>query len=255
MKVCVLSSGSKGNSTYVETKNCKILIDIGNSCSYIEKSLNSINIDPKSIDVILVTHSHIDHVGGLKVFCKKYNPKVMISKVILDEAKLNIEQFNICTLLEVNKIYNIDIKKVKLSHDVKEINGYVICEDDSSMVYITDTGYIPEKQFELISNKNLYVFESNHDIEMLMNNERYPYATRIRILSDKGHLSNKDSSYYLTKIIGLKTKNIILAHLSEHNNTEELALNTLKEVLKLKKIDISSIDVAKQNEVSKVYDI
>ena len=75
MRVCVLSSGSKGNSTYVETKNHKILIDIGTSSLYVEKALKEINIDPKDIDIVLVTHSHVDHVSGLKVFCKKYNFK------------------------------------------------------------------------------------------------------------------------------------------------------------------------------------
>ena len=255
MKVCVLSSGSKGNSTYVETQNCKILIDIGNSCAYIEKSLRSINVEPNTIDVVLITHSHIDHVGGLRVFCKKYHPIVCVSKTILNEAKLEIELFNISNITEVNKIYNITIEKVKLSHDVKEINGYIVSDNRSSMVYITDTGYIPETQYEIIKNKNLYVFESNHDVEMLMNNENYPHSTKIRILSDKGHLSNKDSAYYLTKIIGKNTKNIVLAHLSEQNNTEDLALNNLKEILKTKKINFQNIDVAKQNDVSKVYNI
>lgn len=255
MKVCVLSSGSKGNSTYVETKKCKILIDIGNSCAYIEKSLRQIDVEPNSIDVVLITHSHIDHVGGLRVFCKKYHPLVCVSKTILDEAKLGIELFNISNLSEINSIYNLDIKRVKLSHDVKEINGYVINDNTSSMVYITDTGYIPESQFKIINNKQLYVFESNHDVEMLMNNEKYPHTTKIRILSDKGHLSNKDSAYYLTKIIGDNTKNIVLAHLSEQNNTPVLALNNIKSVFKEKNIKISNIDIAKQNEISKVYNI
>ena len=118
------------------------------------------------------------------------------------------------------------------------------------MVYITDTGYINENSFEYLKNKNLYVFESNHDIEMLMNNPKYPHHTKIRILSDKGHLSNKDSAYYLTKLIGENTHHIILAHLSEQNNTEELALSTLRETLERKNIDFKNIKVARQNEMT-----
>ena len=76
MRVCVLSSGSKGNCTYVETKNHKILIDIGTSSLYVEKSLKSIGVEPSNIDIILITHAHVDHIGGLKVFSKKYNPKI-----------------------------------------------------------------------------------------------------------------------------------------------------------------------------------
>jgi len=251
MKVCVLSSGSKGNCTYVETKENKILIDIGTSSLYVEKTLQSIGVKPDSIDTILITHAHIDHVGGLKVFCKKYNPLVYISEKILKESNLNIT--NICT----DEIVNINnkIKSLKLSHDVTDIRGYVIEDEDSSMVYITDTGYISERIFKDIENKELYVFESNHDVEMLMNNPKYPHHTKIRILSDKGHLSNKDSAYYLSKIIGSKTKHIILAHLSEQNNKEELALEVLNETLKRKQIDFKNIYIAKQNEKTELFNI
>lgn len=251
MKVSVLSSGSKGNCTYVETKKYKILIDIGTSSLYVEKSLKSIGVDPSDIDIILVTHSHIDHVGGIKVFSKKYNPKIYISNEIMEEAKLNLT--NIQPENEINVNEDIKIKSIRLSHDVKDIRGYIIEEDNSSMVYITDTGYISEKNFREIQNKNLYVFESNHDIEKLMNNSNYPHHVKIRILSDKGHLSNKDSAYYLTKLIGDKTKQIILAHLSEQNNTESLALSTLQQALSKKNIKFNNITIARQNEMTELF--
>lgn len=252
MKVCVLSSGSKGNSTYVETLNHKILIDIGTSSLYVEKSLNSLGINPADIDIILVTHAHIDHVGGLRVFCKKYNPLVYISDKTLKEANLTIERISSQENIIID---DIKIKVIKLSHDVSDIRGYVIEENNSSMVYITDTGYISEKNFDYISGKTLYVFESNHDIEMLMNNPKYPHHTKIRILSDKGHLSNKDSSYYLTKLINSNTKYIILAHLSEQNNTQKLALDTLNDALKKKNITVDNVAVASQNQITELYKI
>lgn len=253
MRVSVLSSGSKGNCTYVETSNHKILIDIGTSSLYVEKCLKSIGVNPIDIDIILITHAHIDHVGGLKTFTKKYNPLVYMSKKIQNEAKLNIE--NVSSEEDVNIDSDISIKSFKLSHDVSDIKGYVIEEGKESMVYITDTGYINEKNFDYIKNKNLYVFESNHDVEMLMNNPKYPHHTKIRILSDKGHLSNKDSAYYLTKLIGKNTHRIILAHLSEQNNTEELAISTLKEALNKKNISFEDISVAKQNEMTELIEV
>ena len=253
MKVCVLSSGSKGNSTYVETKNHKILIDIGTSSVYVEKSLEKIGVDPSDIDIVLVTHAHVDHVSGVKTFSRKYHPLVYISDKILKESKLNIE--NISSEENIDVESDIKIKSIKLSHDVTDIKGYIIEEDNSSMVYITDTGYINENNFKYIKNKNLYVFESNHDVEKLMNNPNYPHQTKIRILSDKGHLSNKDSAYYLTKLIGKNTHHIILAHLSEQNNTEQLALSTLKETLKKKNIDFDDIKVAKQNEMTEFIEV
>ena len=253
MRVSVLSSGSKGNCTYVETTNHKILIDIGTSSLYVEKCLKSMGINPADIDIILITHAHIDHVSGLKTFTKKYNALVYISEKIQNEANLNIG--NVSSEEKINITSDISIKSFKLSHDVTDIKGYVIEEGKESMVYITDTGYINEKNFDYIKNKNLYVFESNHDIEMLMNNPKYPHHTKIRILSDKGHLSNKDSAYYLTKLIGKNTHHVILAHLSEQNNTEELAISTLKEALSNKKINFKDIRVAKQNEMTELIEV
>ena len=253
MKISVLSSGSKGNCTYVETSNHKILIDIGTSSLYVEKSLKSIGVDPSEIDIVLITHAHVDHVSGLRVFSKKYHPLVYISDKIQKEANLNIGNISNEESIDINS--DIKIKSIRLSHDVTDIKGYVIEDNESSMVYITDTGYINERNFKDISNKSLYVFESNHDIEKLMNNPKYPHHTKIRILSDKGHLSNKDSAYYLSKLIGNNTKYVILAHLSEQNNTEELALNTLKEVLKRKNIDFNNIRVARQNEMTELFKV
>lgn len=253
MKVCVLSSGSKGNSTYIETENHKILIDIGTSSLYVEKSLKNIGVDPKDIDIILITHAHGDHIDGLRVFKKKYNPLVYISDKISKEANLKIENSNNEEDIDINS--DISIKSIRLSHDVEDIKGYIIEEDNSSVVYITDTGYINERYLKKLYNKNIYIFESNHDVEKLMNNSNYPHSTKIRILSDKGHLSNKDSSYYLSKLIGPNTKYVILAHLSEQNNTEELAINTLKETLKRKDIDFKNILVARQNEITEVFKV
>ena len=101
----------------------------------------------------------------------------------------------------------------------------------------------------------MYIIESNHDIEMLMNNPKYPHHTKIRILSDKGHLSNKDSAYYLSKLIGDNTKQVILAHLSEQNNTEELALETLNDTLRRKNINFNNIIIARQNEVTELFNV
>jgi len=253
MRVSVLSSGSKGNSTYVELLNHKILIDIGTSSLYIEKALNKIGVDPSEIDIILITHAHIDHVAGLKVFCKKYNPVVYISDKIEKEAHLEIK--NKINDETINFKDDISITSVNLSHDVTEARGFVIEENDSSLVYITDTGYISEKEFNKITNKNIYVFESNHDVEMLMNNTKYPHHTKIRILSDKGHLSNKDSSYYLSKLIGDKTKKIILAHLSEQNNTEDLAMDMLTNTFLKRNIEFNNIEIARQNEMTELFEV
>ena len=151
-------------------------------------------------------------------------------------------------------INDLNVEVFKTSHDVEESNGYIFNYNDKSVVYITDTGYINVKYHEKLKNKNLYIIESNHDIEKLMNG-KYPYHLKQRILSDEGHLSNKDCSYYLKTFIGSKTNNIILIHLSEENNTEELALTELKKVLnEINRNDINVI-ISKQKERTELIEL
>ncbi len=252
MTVSVLSSGSKGNTTFIQTNNTKILIDAGNTSKYILEKLNEINVDPTTIDAILITHTHIDHVKGLPVLLKKINPCVYITQKMLKELEY-LENYSIINTDKI-KIKDLDIDVIKTSHDTEESVGYIVNNDDKSIVYITDTGYINQKYFNILSNRNVYIMESNHDIEML-NNSKYPFALRQRILSDKGHLSNYDSAKYISKFIGSKTKYVLLAHLSEENNTEELALETLDKRLKKEKIAIDNIIIAKQNQATDLINI
>jgi phosphoribosyl 1,2-cyclic phosphodiesterase len=139
------------------------------------------------------------------------------------------------------------IRLIKTSHDVADSVGYVIEGNGSSIVYITDTGYINQKYFPLLENREVYILESNHDIELL-NHSSYSFQLRQRILGDKGHLSNYDCSRYLSSFIGAKTKYIVLAHLSEENNTSELAYDTLMERLEENKQSVEHILIAKQDE-------
>ena len=252
MKVIVLSSGSKGNTTYIETKETKILIDAGNTCKYILNKLEEYNIEPASIDAIFITHTHIDHIKGLPVLLKKINPCVYITEKMHPYLEY-LENYYIMDK-ETIKIKDMSIEIVKTSHDTEDSVGYVINEGDKSIVYITDTGYINQRYFDTLKNKDMYIMESNHDIEML-NNSSYPFATRQRILSDKGHLSNYDSAKYLSKFIGNKTKYILLAHLSEENNTKDLAYNTLIDRLEKEHIKVDNIIITSQNKETEFINI
>ena len=245
MKCCVLASGSKGNCTYIEYNNTKILIDLGTTSLYAEKKLKDIDVDPKDIKAIIITHTHVDHINGLKVFIKKYNPKIYLSEIMHKELKNDITLTNYEYIDGDFTIDDLKINVIKTSHDTEDSNGYIVESSDSSIVYITDTGYINQKNFKKLINKNVYIFESNHDVEMLMNG-RYPYNIKQRILGDKGHLSNKDAGYYLSKLIGDNTKQVILAHLSHDNNTDDIALKTVKEELKTSEIEFDNIIIAHQ---------
>lgn len=252
MRVSVLASGSKGNSTYIETEKLKFLVDIGPSCAYIERSLKSIGVNPNDIKIIFLTHAHVDHVAGLRVFLKKYNPVVYLSSKMHEELGLKIDKY-----IYINKetsIEDLNIITIKTSHDTSDSHGFVFTCNKKSIVYITDTGYINMRNFDKLRGKSLYIFESNHDIRMLREG-KYPYHLQQRILSDKGHLSNKDSSYYLSEFIDKNTKRIVLIHLSEENNTPEIALETLKQTLKSKKKKRPEIIIAKQKECTELMEV
>ena len=245
MRVKVLSSGSKGNTTYIECDNTKILIDVGNSCKYVVNKLKEFGIDGKDIDAVLITHTHSDHIKGLKVFANKFNPLIYVTKEMLSDLGY-IDNYKVINNSSF-KIKDIQINVIKTSHDAPGSVGYIITGNDKSIVYITDTGYINNKYFDMLKNKEVYIMESNHDIEML-NNGSYPFRLRQRILSDKGHLSNYDSSRYISSFIGNKTRCVVLAHLSEENNTEDLAYNTLMERLNDNNQSVDKIIIAKQDE-------
>jgi len=254
MKISVLSSGSKGNSTLIQTNNTKvnILIDLGVTRSYTEEKLKELNVDPKDIKAILITHTHIDHIDGLKVFLKKYKPVLYVNKIILSLLKEYISDFEYY-LYENNEftIEDIKINVIKTSHDAKGSVGFLVSCDNKSVVYITDTGYVNNKYFNLLKNHDMYILESNHDVKMLMEG-RYPYHLKQRILGDKGHLSNDDCAYYLSEFIGNKTKNIVLAHLSDDNNTYDKALECTKKIIKNKKINLI---IAKQKQRTDLIEV
>lgn len=247
MLVTVLASGSKGNSTLIKTDNLNILIDVGMNLKYLKEKLNEVNTKLEDIDYIFLTHTHKDHIGALNTFVKKNRPIICMGKKMFMDLEYLNNYDDIIILIDEIDLEDVHVDIIKTSHDASESNGYVFTSGESSLVYITDTGYINNKYFNKIYNKNMYIMESNHDVEMLMHG-KYPSWLKQRVLSDKGHLSNKASSFYLSKLIGNNTKNIVLAHLSHENNTEEIALNTLKSTLCEYNIEFSNYSVAKQDE-------
>ena len=254
MKTCVLSSGSKGNITYLETSTCKYLFDLGRNKKYVLDKLNEIGVKPTEIEYILLSHSHDDHISALESFLKTYHTKVVVTEEILNHIPF-LKKYENIVLYEDDININEDlIETIKSSHDSDDARNFIIHDGNKSLCYITDTGYINQKYFKKLENHDIYLFESNHDIEMLTNGP-YPSWLKARVLSDKGHLSNIAAGVYLSKFIGKKTKHIILIHLSETNNKPSLAYETTKEIFDEYDIKFDNISCASQNEISEVIEI
>ena len=246
MRIQVIASGSKGNCTYIESKNTKILIDVGINYPRIKKALDDINTDIKTLDGIIISHTHTDHIGGLSSLIKKINIPVFIKEELYKDIKKIIPESNIVVIDEPKLIINdIEIKYINASHDVPAF-GFVISDDKNKILYLTDTGYINRKYYKELENLDAYIIESNHDEKMLMEGP-YPYVLKQRVISDKGHLSNRYTGSFLNKTIGDKTKYIVLAHISENNNTEDLAYSQVEDELKDNDNKKRKIIIAKQH--------
>ena len=254
MLVSVLASGSKGNSTLITTARVKILIDAGKNQKYLETALNQINFSLKDIDYILITHTHADHTSALKTIVKSHKPTIVLTELMYQDLDYLKNYENILLLTDNLELEDLVIENIKTSHDTSDSRGYIVTQGNSSVVQITDTGYLNQKYFKKLQNKTIYIFESNHNIEMLMHG-RYPKWLKARVSSDVGHLSNESSAFYLTKLIGENTKEIILAHLSEENNTPELALETLNNEFAENNIKFNNIVVAKQEERTDLIEV
>ena len=242
MKFYLLASGSKGNCCVIENRNSRIVIDCGTTKKYLTQCLNEINIPLNSLQGMLITHNHSDHIKQLKMFR---------SIPTYSEFELDVEEQ---VLIQANQVFDISslkIRSIRLSHDASCL-GYIIQDEASKLVYITDTGYLKEEYYEVLANADYYIFESNHDVEMLMKTQRPSYVKQ-RIINDYGHLCNEDCAKHLGQLIGNNTKQVVLAHISEEGNTRQQAIDVLENQLKMKQIarDQLTIMAAPQFEITR----
>ncbi len=251
MKVVVLASGSEGNSTYIETENIKLLIDMGRNAKYIKEKLENIGVNASDINYIIISHTHKDHTSALKTFVNRYKTTVLLSQPMFLELEEIKDYDNIIIYEDDIYLKDVKIKTIKSSHDAPDARNFIIEYKNHSVVYVTDTGYINRKYFEILKDKEIYLFESNHDIEMLLNGP-YPKWLKTRVVGSYGHLSNKDAAFYLTKLIGPHTKKVILMHLSHINNTKEKAMEMIEETFKEYDIHFNNIACANREEITEV---
>lgn len=225
MVIDLLTSGSKGNSCLIRDDSTQILIDCGSTKKHLMQELKNVQANLDDIQGVLITHAHVDHVSQLKHF--SHLPVYSYC----DLSNFILMNHTIVKPGEVFTIGSFTIRVIRLSHDSPNTVGYVISNDKEKIVYITDTGYIPNQEHPYLKNADYYIFESNHDMNMLMSSNR-PMYLKQRILGDCGHLCNEDATHYLMNFIGPNTKHVVLAHISDECNTPEIAQNVFINMLK-----------------------
>lgn len=233
LNFCSLYSGSSGNSLFIETENTKILIDAGMSCKKIEEALKSIAVDPSSINAILVTHEHSDHVKGISTISRKFDIPVFSTKETFEAmptqtekiSENNINYFNTSEKFYIN---DLGILPFSIPHDAANPCGFNIIKDNEHQISIaTDIGHMTKSIVNHLEGSEFILLESNYDTEVLKCCS-YPYRLKSRIASETGHLSNNMAGKtisYLLKNSNLNTA--MLGHLSKESNFPELAYQTV----------------------------
>lgn len=248
-----LYSGSKGNSVLIESENAKILIDAGKSARALCTALSQIGKSIDEIDAIFITHEHTDHIGSLEVLLKKHKIPVhmvyasaqkMIDRGLWDSADCII-QHSPCFAVEVG---NMSVASFDTPHDSEYSVGYIINIGDSKIGYATDIGYVTDTIKNALVGCESVVLECNHDVQMLMDGP-YPYDLKLRIKSNRGHLSNEDCASLASELCLKGTNNLLLAHLSEENNEPSLAYDTVWSAIANESLNLK---VASQYEAVKL---
>lgn len=225
MRIINLASGSKGNLTYLETDNTKILVDDGLSCQETVNRLSLLGVNPDDIDAIMVTHEHTDHTKGIDVFSKKFNKPVFAHEDVwlgLDGQLKNVKQENRKLFTGDFSFKELIIRPVEVPHDVK-CYGFSFEENNKKISILTDLGHTNDKILQSISGSQLVYLEANYDRQRLYNSLKYPLSLKRRIDGPNGHLSNLASADAIERLVLSGTRQIVLSHLSEENNSPELA--------------------------------
>lgn len=251
---CPLSSGSKGNATFLGSKESKILIDVGISYKELVYRLEKINVSLDDIDAILITHEHGDHIDGLKTILIKKNIPVFVNstsaKAIYEKIKI-LPNYTIFTTDEIFCYKDLEILPFGISHDAGEPVGFVIYTHNLKIGYCADIGFVSSFVLSTLKDCDILYIEANHDEDLLEQSKRPEYIKK-RILGRQGHLSNKECGIFLEKILCDKLKAIYISHLSFECNSEKKAYDHIESVLKKSKHE-ADLFIAYQEKVSKFW--
>ena len=230
--IIVLGSGSAGNCALIESRGCRLLVDGGLSAKQITARLASVGVEPSMLDGILLTHEHADHVGGLRVLCKKtpipvYCTRLTAEMLRKEELALHpdVRQFQAGAGFTIK---DIDVQSFSVPHDAVDPVGFTFHHGSDSLGFLTDLGKCTNLARERVKGVSTLVIETNHDEKTLQADTRRPWSLKQRIMSIHGHLSNAAAA---TEVVGLLEHGLnraILCHLSRDCNSPELALGEVR---------------------------
>lgn len=237
VKFMSLSSGSCGNCYYLGTENSGILIDAGVSLRRLKKAFAEYGLDSASFSAVLVTHDHLDHIRHLGSYCKRLSKPVYTAGAIhqaLARHTFTASAIGACRReLEAdrwNDVAGMSVRYFTVPHDATQTVAYAIIVEGHRFLIMTDAGRVTDEAVEFASKADTVVIESNYDMDMLMGG-KYTYELKMRIVQGCGHLSNDECASAIKRFWHPSLKNIFLCHLSENNNTQELAYNCAREAL------------------------
>lgn len=232
MRVCLLASGSRGNSTLIETDGFRLLVDAGLSGVETERRLATLGLSGTDLHAILVTHEHHDHVGGIGPLARRYQLPVYIDhKTHAALPKIGkIENLQLFSAGDRFVCQGLVIDSFSTTHDAVNPVGFVINSSEGRIGFVTDLGLPTRLVAEQLRDCRVLVIEANHDEQMLWEGP-YPWALKQRIRSKHGHLSNLETGQLLEKIVWPGLEALMLAHLSEENNCPQLVATHFSQAL------------------------
>lgn len=233
LEISVLGSGSRGNATLVRTEKTSVLIDAGFTCKQITLRMAEAGWSPDRLDGIVVSHEHSDHIRGLRVLNRRHEQTLYASEATLDTPEVRATELGrtvSITAGESFSIGDIDITPFTIPHDAADPLGFIIEAEGIRLGHVTDIGFPTELARHHLRGCHALVLESNHDRDMLINGP-YPWPVKQRIMSRSGHLENTDAAVLLADVLHGDLQTVLLAHLSQQNNSPDAASTSFATML------------------------
>lgn len=258
---CSLYSGSSGNCLFVETENTKLLIDAGVSLKKIEEGLDKVNVEPSSLNGILVTHEHSDHIKSLGSLSKKFDIPVFANQKTFDAMPKQVEKISDKNMHKFNVnekfcINDIEINPFSIYHDAADPCGFNFFSQNKKISIATDIGHMDKAILEKLENSVFLLLEANYDPEVLKYT-KYPFVLKQRIAGPNGHLPNEMAGKVINYLSNSGLKTAMLGHLSKESNFPALAYQTVIDELISNNTDISkfNLSVASRDQVGDIINI